>query len=128
MKLDIYCRTFDEEYNLSTFELEKDCCGYCEEHKAGKVTKEDFDDCAHTEKSTEREEKECDKKPANADSLFHTFCFDLEEALTVPKCKIGELYYKRNLSCFNFLAFSIGNSDIHNYFWSETDGKRGTRA
>ena len=68
------------------------------------------------------------QKTAKVDSLYHTFCFDLEEALTVPKCKIEELYYKRKLNCNNFLAFSIGNSDVHNYFWNETDGKRVTSA
>ena len=58
VKLDIYCRPFDEEYNLSTFEPKKDCCLYCEDHKAGKVTKGEFDDCVHTEKSAVREGKE----------------------------------------------------------------------
>ena len=128
VKLVIYCRTFDKEYNLSIFKPKKEN-GYCKEHKTGKVTKEDLMIVLIQRKCCERRERMW-QQTAKANSSFHAFCFDLEEVLSnflqspnakLENCPINETW-------INFLPFSLGNSDVHSYFWSETDGKHGASA
>ena len=50
-------------------------------------------------------------------------CFDLQQVLDTPYSNVGEMFYKRTLSCYNFVINADGNANC--YVWPETEGKRG---
>ena len=55
----------------------------------------------------------------------HCFnCFDLQQVLDTPYTNVGDVFYKRQLSCYNFTINSEGKG--YCYLWSEDEGKRGT--
>ena len=77
-------------------------------------------------KKRAREEKAKDKCRAKSDPTFYAATFDLEAVLTTPCSLVGELYYKRKLSCYNLSFYSLGNGVGTCYLWDETHGNRGS--
>ena len=43
--------------------------------------------------------------------------------LDTPHSNVGEMFYKRTLSCYNFVVNDDGNASC--YVWPETEGNRG---
>ena len=50
-------------------------------------------------------------------------CFDLQQVLDAPCSNVGDVFYKRCLSCYNFVVND--REKAHCYFWSEDQGNRG---
>ena len=50
-------------------------------------------------------------------------CFDLQQVLDCPYSNVGDMFYKRCLSSYNFVVTDCENA--HCYFWSEDHGNRG---
>ena len=50
-------------------------------------------------------------------------CFDLQQVLDYPFTIIGDVFYKRCLSNYNFVVNDTKNAFC--YFWEEVDGNRG---
>ena len=53
-------------------------------------------------------------------------CFDLQQVLECPYTNIGDAFYKRQLSCYNFVVNDEATKTGHCFFWSEIDGNRGS--
>lgn len=125
---DIFC----EEYNLSFFKPKKDQCSTCTLYDSLKMrqlldTPIEKEYQEHQERKLKsREEKEKDKEKAKEDKDFHAATFDLQAVLSAPCCLVGELYYKRKLSCYNLSFYSLGDKNGTCYLWDETQGGRGS--
>ena len=120
----MYRKVFNTVYKISFLKPKKYGWGTCEQHKVGELSDEEYE--AHiTKKNDTGKEKNEDKQKAISNKSIHVFCFDLEQVLTVPKSSFGELLYKRKLNCFNLSTYSLGNSEVSNYFWLESKGKGG---
>ena len=52
-------------------------------------------------------------------------CFDLQQVLETPYSDVGDLFYKRCLSTYNFVVNEKTDKQAHCYLWSELDGNRG---
>ena len=70
-----------------------------------------------------RQLKRCAKSAATKDKEYVYCCFDLQQVLECPYSNVGDLFYKRCLSSYNFVV----NDTIHAYcfYWSQDEGKRG---
>ena len=51
--------------------------------------------------------------------------FDLQQVLDAPFTNVGDAFYKRSLSCYNFVIHEKSKKKAHCYFWNELDGNRG---
>ena len=54
-----------------------------------------------------------------------TAAFDLQQVLDCPFTNVGDAFYKRCLSCYNFVVHEKDHGQAHCFFWSQLDGKRG---
>lgn len=53
-------------------------------------------------------------------------CVDLEQVLYCPTLTHGNIFYQRQLSCYNFCIDDLGNKKATMCLWDETKGKRGS--
>ena len=67
-----------------------------------------------------------DEKLSYAQDSFKSFSYDLEAVLYTPKCDVGELYYSRKFSVYNFTIFEDCTKNGYSYVWDEAEGKRGS--
>jgi len=126
-----YRKTFCENYNLSFHKPKKDQCSTCtlyyQQKESGDVDEETESDYNRHQQMKEwaREEKIKDKERAKHQKDFHVSTFDLEAVLSTPCSLVGELYYKRKLSCYNLSFYSLSDQKGTCYLWDETQGGRG---
>lgn len=66
-----------------------------------------------------------DIRKSRADPSYVVKCGDLEKVLFTPTLLHSEMYYKRQLSTFNFCIYNGGDDSSDMYMWSETVGNRG---
>ena len=52
--------------------------------------------------------------------------FDLQAVHTTPCSLVSEMYYSRNLCCYNLTIDSLGDKKAVCHLWDETQGKRGS--
>ena len=52
-------------------------------------------------------------------------CFDLQQVLDSPYTNVGDAFYKRQLSCYNFVVNDDTEKKGYCYFWSQDEGNRG---
>ncbi|CAG9816238.1 unnamed protein product [Phaedon cochleariae] len=122
----IYRKIFCEEYNISFFQPKKDQCGLCTNYNNSNENEkcemqENFN--SHVQnKNLARENKENDKERAKVDKQFCAAVFDLQQ---VPKIEVGEAYYKRKLSTYNFTIYDLGQNKGICYMWYESVAARG---
>ncbi|MES9881873.1 MAG: hypothetical protein ABW185_13425 [Sedimenticola sp.] len=125
---DVFCT----QYNLSFFHPKKDKCSICtiyETKKAAGTVTDDIQkeyDSHQRRKKESREEKDKDKQSTQMDASFHAATFDLQAVLSCPCTDVGELYYKRKLSCYNLSFYSLGTKSGTCYMWNETQAQRGS--
>ncbi|KAF2887339.1 hypothetical protein ILUMI_18834, partial [Ignelater luminosus] len=67
-----------------------------------------------------REEKNYDKKRGNKENTICSAVFDLQQVLITPKIEVGEAYYKKKLSTYNFTIYDLGKEECSCYMWNET--------
>ena len=67
--------------------------------------------------------KDSQQRARDSDSVASYCCFDLQQVLDTPHSNVGEMFYKRTLSCYNFVVNDDGNASC--YVWPETEGNRG---
>lgn len=110
---------FIEKYFVKTtttpfINQKKDQCSVCnlhEQHRLNNTLDSDIEKWYQVHqrlKELARKDKELDKKKCKEDKTFHACTFDLETVLSTPCSLIGELYYKRKLSCYNLILFFRG--------------------
>ena len=132
--LNVYRDIFCKQYNLSFHKPKKDQCLVCsvydEKKRQGTVTVSENDEKIYSEhqnlKEAARAEKRADKERAQTDRSFIAATFDLEAVLPTPNSKVGDLYYKRCPSTYNFSLYSLGDKKGICYMWDETNGGRGS--
>ena len=125
---DIFCKS----YNYSFHKPKKDQCSFCNLYQQQKINgtlspemEESYKE--HQIRKVEgREEKGRDKIKAKEEKTFHACTFDLEAVLSTPCSLVGELYYKRKLSCYNLSFNSLGDKKGVCYLWDESQGGRGS--
>ena len=128
----VYRKIFCENYNYSFHKPKKDQCSVCnlyEQHKLNNTLDNDMEKKYQDHqrlKELARKEKEIDKKKCKEDKTFHACTFDLEAVLSTPCSLIGELYYKRKLSCYNLTFYSLRDKKGLCYLWDECQGGRGS--
>lgn len=88
--------------------------------------KEKYD--KHTkEKQTVRQLKDTDKQAASAENpKLVCASFDLQQVMFLPITKEVAIFYKRQLSVYNFTIYNIANRDCYCFTWPETDSRRGS--
>ena len=99
-----------------------------EEHiEIGKMSKEEiiFNCREHLYNvAISRRMREDSKELAKEHKKTLTYCcFDLQQVLECPFTKVGDVFYKRTLSCYNFVVND--NYTGYCYFWSQDEGNRG---
>ncbi len=125
VKLHMYRRVFNTEFNLAFHQPRKEKCLKCEKHTQGQLT--DIEYQSHMQNKVEsRKHKTEDKTKAKTDSHFHAATFDLEQVLSTPSASTSTIYYKRKLSCYNLSLYSLGNRSGFCYLWDQTEGNRGS--
>ena len=82
---------------------------------------------AHQKKKEHvRLQEKLDKENATKYENVRVMNFDLQKVLISPKTEIGEAYYSRKLSTYNFTVFDIVSRVANCYMWYETIAKRGS--
>lgn len=132
VKLPIYRRIFDYEFNLAFHKPNKDQCDLCTKHiNSNETEKEEMkaeyeNHVANKERSRKSKSADKDRASVNAEtSNFVAACFDLEEVLMIPKRFESSLYYKRRLNTFNMTVYCLGTGDGYSYIWNEGIAHRG---
>lgn len=129
-----YCKIFTTEFNLGFFAPKKDQCDLCTSYYNSnaeqKIILEEKFKTHIEEKNSSRVEKLNDRNKINKN--FRVAVYDLEAVLQCPKGDISAFYYKSKLNCYNLTITELANKDsklgyenVHCYFWSECDAKRG---
>lgn len=128
----LYRKIFNNQYNLSFFHPKNDQCSTCviyEGHVSGNSVTPDIEKKYkehQSRKEEARREKADDKSRANTDKSYHVSTFDLQAVLSVPCSLVGDLYYKRKLSCYNLSFYNLGSGSVQCYLWDESQGGRGS--
>ena len=128
----VYRNIFCTEYNLGFHKPKKDQCSLCTIYDNAKQFGELTDEI--TEKYEEHQRlkresryaKEKDKARSQNDKTFVSLTFDLEAVLPCPCTLVGDLFYKRCLSCYNLSFYSLGDKKGTCFVWDETNGARGS--
>ena len=76
-------------------------------------------------KTASRKAKQIYKSRTETDKTFYAATFDLQAVLKTPCSIVGELHYKRNISCYNISIYFLGDQKGVCYLWDETRAQRG---
>lgn len=122
-----YRDIFNNYFNLSFFKPKKDQCSLCAEWKsAPEETQERYNEHQNS-KTFVRELKKQDKVTSREnESKTRVLTCDMQKVLYCPKTELGDFYYKRKLSVYNFTIFDCTVRQGHLYVWDETIGKKGS--
>lgn len=133
-----YRDIFNTYFNLGFFKPKKDQCFICAEWKLLPQEKK----LALPEKAAEiadhvkkkqivRKMKREDKadsrdKEKNPDlNKMRVISFDLQKVFLTPRSDVGEFFYKRKLSSYNFTVYDCTMKEAYCYCWDQTIGDRG---
>lgn len=67
-----------------------------------------------------------DGKTGEVDKDTVCLCVDLEQVLYCPTLTHGNVFYQRQLSCYNLCVHDKGKNKSMMFLWDETKGKRGS--
>ncbi|KAE8738189.1 hypothetical protein FOCC_FOCC016335 [Frankliniella occidentalis] len=133
-----YRDVFNTCFNLGFYQPKKDQCSLCmrwknlqdgkdqvnsdvefvqkyQEHETAKKLARDF----------KQESKDLSRSEQNKDGKMKVICFDLEKVFFCPKSEVGEFFYKRKLSCYNFTVFDCTLKKGTCFVWDQTTAGRG---
>ncbi|KAK3931453.1 putative dipeptidyl-aminopeptidase B [Frankliniella fusca] len=133
-----YRDVFNTCFNLGFYQPKKDQCSLCvrwkdlqegkkqvnfdidfvqeyKEHETAKKLARDFKQAS----------KDLSRSEQNKDGKIKVICFDLEKVFFCPKSEVGEFFYKRKLSCYNFTVFDCTLKIGTCFVWDQTTGGRG---
>lgn len=108
----------------------KDLCLFCEtyrvlEEKEKKKKENEYN--LHVERKEDvRIQKQQDKEKAKTDKTIKVINFDLQKVLISPKTEVGNAYYSRKLSTYNFTVFDVDSTKAICYMWYESIAQRGS--
>lgn len=134
VKLHTYRDVFNGEFNLRFGLPRSDTCSYCDRLYIQLIGAVDD----HSKKQIENESKihhmradsaykalAMDKENAMLNSEHVVLCVDLQQVLFCPNLQHSNVFYQRQLSCYNLAIHDQGKNLAYMFFWNETTGKRG---
>ena len=135
----LYDKVFRRDFNLSFRPPRKDTCRTCDSLKIQIQVAEEsnsVEEIARLKSSQElhhrrvdcaRDTIQLDERSSKAENGPNVITFVLQKVMLLPELTTGEVYYKRQLSCYNFGMhdFSFGTGAMH--VWDETVASRGAQ-
>lgn len=128
-----YRDIFNHYFNLSFFKPKKDQCSVCAAWNQSSKDAESPQAASYNLHQASKEyvrnlKKEDKIASRDSSSPNHTrvLTCDLQKVLYCPKSDLGEFYYKRKLSVFNFTVFDCTMKEGHLFVWDQTIGRRGS--
>lgn len=135
-----YRDIFNTCFNLSFFKPKKDQCSVCcefqsmtEEQKLSQPTKviayNAHRNAIEKARSLKTEDKALSRDTEAMATLgknVRMVTFDLQKVLYCPRVEIGDYYYKRKLSCFNFTVFDCTKKQAFLYVWDNSVAMKGS--
>lgn len=134
--LSFYRDIFNSDFNLRFGVPRSDSCAQCDrlyvqmcsardENELRKIQIES--DIHHIRadlayKTLAADTSEC--KAINANNVV--LCIDLQQVLFSPKLSHNNVFYQRQLSCYNLAIHNQSNNKVAMCFWDESIGKRGS--
>lgn len=128
-----YRDIFNRLFNIGFFKPKKDQCAFCvefdglsEDQKTEEKQRAWEEHRANKEKvrGLRRADKEFSRSEQGKDTKVITV--DLQKVLYCPKSEVGEFFYKRKLSVYNFTVFDCTLKSATCYCWDQTTGHRGS--
>ena len=123
-----YWNIFDTEFNIAFHKPKKDLCSICEVGRNDPDSLSD-DGRARFEQHLKAKDavRKCKQDLKDHLASYQVFaCFDLQQVMYCPLSDVGEVFYKRLLSCYNLTVYDVGTKTGYCYFWPEEQGGRGS--
>ncbi|KAK3910145.1 putative ATP-dependent RNA helicase DHX34 [Frankliniella fusca] len=128
-----YRDIFNSYFNLSFFKPKKDQCSDCAKWEQSSKDAESPLAVSHklhlASKEHVRNLKTQDKiasRDTSSPNNSRVLTCDLQKVLYCPKSDLGEYFYKRKVSVFNFTVFDCTVKEGHLFVWDQTIGRRGS--
>lgn len=130
-----YYKVFNTDFNLSFFQPKKDQCDVCVAYvNSNEEQRKEMEEKYQKhlkEKELSRIEKQTDRRNIDEDNIVTIY--DLEAVLPCPRGETSAFYYKSKLNSYNLTLTELTNKvdkkkaydNVHCYFWTESDAKRG---
>ena len=123
VKINVYRKIFNEDFNISFHKRKKDCCDHCEEFRVNRSpTEEDRKkfELHEMQKIESREERNKDRSLYGKNSeKVAVICFDLQNVITLPRASVSSFFYRRKLTCYNLTAHNSKDKKIYCAIWHE---------
>ncbi|XP_074659568.1 uncharacterized protein LOC141912244, partial [Tubulanus polymorphus] len=123
-----FYHTIFKSQNLKFHVPKKDMFAICDRYRTGSEQAQ-YDIKQVYEKISQRNKKFEIKKELKNQSennpQSYIACYDLQQVISLPISKRGELFYKRKLSCYNFTVYNVTKEKGTCYLWHEAQAKRG---
>lgn len=132
--LHLYRDVFNKDFNLRFVVPRSDTCAYCDRLYVRMLS-------AKSENELKAVETESKIHHMRADLAYKSLaqdastskknrntvvvCVDLQQVLFCPNLTHNNMFYQRQLSCYNLAISNQANSKSMMFFWDETVGKRG---
>lgn len=117
VKINVYRKIFETEFNIAFHKPKKDRCDTCEEFKQSPPTSEEevLREALHKKSKTEcKTEKDTDKR-ISCDSTM-ILSFDLENVFLLPKANVSNFFYRRKLAVYNLTGYcSLNKKNLLRY-------------
>jgi len=127
LKISMYRKLFNTEYNISFYQPKKDRCDQCEHMKKSKdnnLADEQLERKYNehvSDKMCTKSERELDRSEKNQAVI----CFDLENVISLPRAEVKKNFYRRKLNSYNLTAHCSIDKGAYNAIWNEAEAGRG---
>lgn len=132
----MYRDIFNSEFNLRFGLPRSDTCAYCDRLYIQLIAANDDTERRTIEVESRIHHARADlaysslaKDTALAENHLDTtvvLCVDLQQVLFCPNLTHNNVFYQRQLSCYNLAVHNAGTNKAMMFFWDETIGKRGS--
>lgn len=135
VSLHMYRNIFISDFNLRFGLPRSDTCAYCDRlfinlvaapNETERQTIERESQIHHMKAELAYKSLAEDTAVAKATPNIVAICVDLEQVLFCPLLTHNNIFYQRQLSCYNVAIHNLGLNKATMFFWDETIGKRGS--
>lgn len=120
VKLNIYSKIFNEEFNFSFHHPKKDQCDRCVAFNNSKSpTDGEKKLYENHRKANELAKLERDNDRKNQDDTIAVICYDLQNVFALPRANVSSFYYRRKFSVYNLTAHCSKNKITYCALWNE---------
>lgn len=133
--LHLYRDIFNSDFNLRFGVPRSDTCATCDRFYIQMCSSRNEEECNKIENDLKIHQMRANLayKSLTADSgnaKEHVenivLCVDLQQVLFCPTLTHGNIFYQRQLSCYNLAIHNQGSNKAMMFFWDETIAKRGS--